>query len=78
MRRNLLLLVFAALACVVALANHRRDQEERRIRDIERLGGYIDHGGRFIVLGGHDITDAAIQPLGYATHEIHRFCLTRI
>jgi hypothetical protein len=63
MRRNLLLLVFVTLACIVAYDNHRRGQEERRMRSIERLGGFVDHGGRFIVLGGRDITDTAMQHL---------------
>ncbi|HWB12496.1 MAG TPA: hypothetical protein VFE62_27245 [Gemmataceae bacterium] len=63
MRRKVLLLIFSALACFVAYENHRRDREVRRVRDIERLGGFVDHGGRFIVLGGADITDATIDRL---------------
>ena len=65
MRRNLLLLVFVALAVVVAYDYYSRSREERRIRNIERLGGFIDHGGRFIVLGGEEITDAVIEPLSH-------------
>jgi hypothetical protein len=62
-RRNLLLLVFAVLAGVVVYDQHRRVQEALRMQSIERLGGFVDHGGAFIVLGGRDVTDAALEHL---------------
>ncbi|HVX14541.1 MAG TPA: hypothetical protein VHC22_25360 [Pirellulales bacterium] len=63
MRRNLLLLVFVVLACWVAYQNHCRAQQERRAKNIERLGGFIDHGGAFIVLGGPEVTDETMKHL---------------
>ncbi len=63
MRRNLLLLVFGALACWVAYDNHRREQMEQRTKNIERLGGFVDHGGAFIVLGGPEVTDESMKYL---------------
>lgn len=63
MRRNLLLLVFALLAGVVAFDQHRRNREDQRMQRIDRLGGFVDHGGAFIVLGGREVTDAAMEEL---------------
>ena len=57
------LLVFLALACVLTYVNLRRDGQFSGQQRIEQLGGFIDHGGRVIVLGGREINDAAIRHL---------------
>ena len=62
-RLILLLLALAALACLAAYENHRRDEEGLRVARIERAGGFIDHGGSFIVLGGRQVNDATVALL---------------
>lgn len=57
------LLVFLAVACVVTFESFRRERQLARQRSIEQLGGFIDHGGRVIILGGPEINDAAIEQL---------------